>query len=72
VESRKRTLAKALTYRAIGMGVTTVIAWMLPGQIAAAFGIGAGDLILKLAVYYAHERIWARIPFGKLRPPEYN
>jgi uncharacterized membrane protein len=72
MESRKRTLVKTLTYRTIGIGVTTSVAWILTGQPVAALGIGAGDLLLKLAVYYAHERVWARIHFGRVRPPEYN
>ena len=38
------------------------IPWLKPGP----------DTLLKLFVYYGHERMWQRISFGKIVPPEYE
>jgi uncharacterized membrane protein len=72
MELRRRTLAKTLTYRTLGVVVTASVAWLLTGKVAMALGIGASDTLVKIAVYYLHERLWIRIPFGKPKPPEYN
>jgi uncharacterized membrane protein len=37
-----------------------------------ALSIGVVDSLIKIFVYYAHERAWTAIPFGRLRPPEYH
>ncbi len=33
---------------------------------------GIADSLLKLGVYYSHERFWNRLSFGKPKPPEYQ
>jgi uncharacterized membrane protein len=72
MELRRRTLVKTLSYRVIGVIVTGAVAWFFTRKLSAAVEISTGDLTLKLLIYYAHERAWVRIPFGKLKPPEYN
>jgi uncharacterized membrane protein len=29
-------------------------------------------MVLKIAAYFVHERIWDRIQFGRTKPPEYE
>jgi uncharacterized membrane protein len=63
---------KAVTWRAGGTVVTGVVAWVFTGKLEVAAGIGLLDMVLKLGAFYAHERLWNRINYGKQRPPEYQ
>ncbi len=71
MESRYRSIVKALTYRAMSLLVTASVAWILTGRAELAALIGVADTGLKLLAYYGHERLWLRLDLGK-RPPEYH
>lgn len=72
MESRRRSLAKALSYRLGGLVITGAVAWGITGQLRFAAAIGTVDALFKIALYYAHERVWTRLSFGRPRPPEYQ
>ena len=56
--SKRRHLAKAVTWRIIASTVTALIAWWF-GLPAKAVGlVFAADLVIKFILYYAHERVW--------------
>jgi uncharacterized membrane protein len=56
--SKRRHLAKAITWRIIASTVTALIAWWF-GLPAKAVGlVFAADLVIKFILYYAHERVW--------------
>ena len=63
-ESRSRSLLKGLTWRFIATATTILIAWVITGDTRIALEIGLIEVFAKIGVYYAHERIWARIPVG--------
>ncbi len=67
-----RTFVKALSYRAVSTVVTGAVAWFATGELPTALAIAAGDSLLKVGLFYAHERAWTRIRFGQARPPEYE
>jgi len=64
-DTQIRSLAKAVSYRTLGSFVTAAIAWVYTGSIGASAAIGGVDAVSKMAIYFAHERLWARIPFGR-------
>ncbi len=72
MESRKRTVVKALSWRIIATLITASVAWILTGKLETAIEIGLLDTVIKLGIYYAHERAWMRIPFGKVPRPDYE
>lgn len=72
MESHKRSVAKAISYRIVGTGLTATVALLVTGQLRTALAIGAVDTVLKIGGYYAHERLWEKIPFGRPKPPEYQ
>jgi len=72
MESHKRAIAKAVSYRMLGSFVTFVIAFALAGEMKLAVGIGIADTICKIFAFYAHERLWNKIGFGREKKPEYN
>ena len=73
MESHKRSIAKAASYRFIGSLITGGIAFALSGQLNVALGVGFFDAVLKTGVYFFHERAWARIKWGTPKhPPDYQ
>ncbi|KAL7563202.1 hypothetical protein ACA910_014476 [Epithemia clementina (nom. ined.)] len=60
-ESHTRSLVKGLTWRILATTTTTVIAWIVTGQVDSALRIGLFEFFAKLLIYYLHERIWTRI-----------
>ena len=65
MDKRKRSMAKALSWRFIAVIITTVTAYLFTKETAVAIGVGAVDSLVKLATYYGHERLWARFSFGR-------
>lgn len=61
---RRRHLAKALTWRISSTFVTGVIAWILTKDIAVSSAIMSVDAVIKLILYYGHERIWYKVKWG--------
>ena len=72
MESRGRTMVKALSWRFIATLVTFGVAWFATGKLALAAEIGVADTMIKLGAYYLHERAWIRVRFGRLERPEYQ
>jgi len=72
METRSRSIAKALTWRIGGLVVTITVVWLVTGQVRLAASIGLADTLVKLLAYYIHERCWLKIRFGRARPPEYQ
>ena len=72
-ESRCRSIAKAVSWRVTGSIVTMGLAWAMTGESRTAAAIGLGDTIIKLCLFYAHERVWDRINFGRFfKEPDYE
>jgi uncharacterized membrane protein len=61
---RKRHLAKAVTYRFFGSCGTAVVAYAATGNITLGASIGVLDSVVKIGLYYIHERAWYRIEWG--------
>ena len=60
-DSRTRSLAKALSWRITATLTTALIAYIVTGELDTAVMIGGIEFILKLLIYYGHERAWHRI-----------
>jgi uncharacterized membrane protein len=58
-ESRTRSIAKALSWRATGTLDTFVLSWLITGHAATAGSIAGTEVITKITLYYVHERAWA-------------
>ena len=56
--SRTRSLAKAFTWRVTATLATTLITFIVTGEVRTAVIIGGIEFALKFAIYYAHERAW--------------
>ncbi len=72
METRRRSLAKALSWRVIAWAITSLVAWVFTREATFALTIGLVDSLIKIFAYYAHERTWMAIPYGRMQPPEYE
>ncbi len=72
MESHIRSIVKAISWRVGGTVVTFAVAWILTRRFELAAKIGLLDTLIKLVAFYAHERLWNRLEFGKRKPPEYQ
>jgi len=72
METHSRSIFKAVTWRAGGTVVTCAVAWVLTGNLDLAAKIGLLDTAVKIGAFYLHERLWNRVSFGRLEPPEYQ
>jgi uncharacterized membrane protein len=41
-------------------------------EIELAAKVGLLDTLVKIGAFYFHERLWHRVNFGKVKPPEYQ
>jgi uncharacterized membrane protein len=62
--THKRHIAKTITWRIVGTIDTIVLAWLITGSPLTGFKIGGVELISKMILYYAHERVWYKSKFG--------
>ena len=72
MESNRRSLVKALSWRLLATIITTSIVFALTGKGEFAATIGVADTVFKFFIYFGHERMWNRFSYGREKPePEY-
>jgi len=64
MDTRKRSIAKTITFRIIATLATIILVLVFTGSLTLAGTIGALDLVSKLIIYYTHERAWDKISWG--------
>ena len=73
MDSNARSIVKAVSYRLLGSTTTGLIFYVLTRKGGLSLGAGALDMVLKIAAYFVHERIWNHIEFGRSsKAPEYE
>ncbi|OQA01243.1 MAG: hypothetical protein BWY69_01441 [Planctomycetes bacterium ADurb.Bin401] len=72
MESHLRSILKGITWRLGGTTVTIIVAWLFTDNLHIAAKIGILETVLKISVFYIHERMWNRINIGKVKNPEYQ
>ena len=65
--TRKRTLAKTVSWRAVATLDTFVISYLVTGSGAWAGTIAGFEVLTKVLIYYCHERVWIRINWGVVK-----
>lgn len=62
--SKKRHLAKTITWRIVGTIDTMVLGWIISGDPMTGVKIGGLEVATKMILYYLHERAWFKLNFG--------
>jgi hypothetical protein len=61
LESRRKAITKAITYRVWQSFNTFIIALIFTQKFETAAQIVSLEIIIKIVVYYWHERIWNKL-----------
>jgi uncharacterized membrane protein len=69
-DKHTRSVAKAFSWRVTGTLDTILISWLITREVKWALSIGFVELFTKIFLYYAHERIWNRVSFGRIKGRE--
>jgi len=69
-EKHYRSLVKAVSWRLTGSMDTLFITFLITRQIKWAFYVSGVELFTKIFLYYVHERVWNKIPLGRVQEPK--
>lgn len=65
--TRKRSIVKALTYRIVIVCLDFTAVYLLTKKVAVATGFMVASNLYTTIAYFLHERMWARIAWGRTR-----
>ena len=57
-ESHLHSILKAVSWRILATTATILIVFAFTGKLALSAGVGMVEVIIKLILYYYHERVW--------------
>jgi uncharacterized membrane protein len=64
-ESNARSIVKTITWRLTGSGATFLISYLMTSDFSIAGTIAVIQMTSNTILYYAHERIWNVLKWGK-------
>jgi uncharacterized membrane protein len=64
MESQKRSFAKSITWRILGIVILGAITWFLTQSWQITTAVTALFHLIRVILYYFHERVWDRIDWG--------
>ena len=62
-----RSFVKAVSWRITGSIDTMIISFLITGKLKWALTISGVELFTKIGLYYVHERLWEKIPLGRVQ-----
>lgn len=65
MESRKRTVVKAVLWNLIGLLAMAVVGFAATGSLALGGGMALVNAALGFALYIVYERVWSRVAWGR-------
>jgi len=68
-EKHYRSLIKGVSWRVTGSIDTMIISFLVTGRFKLAFAITSVEFFTKILLYYVHERVWLKIPLGRIKEP---
>ncbi len=71
-DSNIRSIAKGISWRFVATSTTIVIVYIFFGRLDLAIAAGMIETVLKVALYWGHERVWFKIRWGRKRIEPFN
>lgn len=68
-DAHYRSIIKALSWRATATISTILIVYAFTQKLLLSLGVGGVEVIVKLILYYFHERLWEVLSIGKKKHP---
>lgn len=64
-DTKLRSLVKGISWRVVGTIDTFLLAWIFFGKLSIAVPVALAEVFTKVLLYFLHERVWNRIPWGR-------
>ena len=71
-ETNKRSIVKGISWRVFATTITVIIVYVFFGRLDLAIAAGVIETVAKIALYWAHERAWFRIRWGRKKIEPFN
>ena len=71
-ETNKRSIVKGISWRIIATGTTIIIVYLFFGRLDLAIATGFIESVLKVGLYWAHERAWFKVRWGRKKIEPFN
>ena len=71
-ETNIRSIVKGVSWRVVATTTTIIIVYVFFGRLDLAIAAGLIETVLKVALYWGHEKIWQKIHWGKEKIEPFN
>ncbi|OIP54170.1 MAG: adenylyl-sulfate kinase [Helicobacteraceae bacterium CG2_30_36_10] len=71
-DTNKRSIAKGISWRVFATTTTVIIIYVFFGRLDLALAAGIIETFAKVALYWAHERAWVKVRWGRKRIDPFN
>ena len=69
MDTHLRSVVKGLSWRVIATLVTTIVVLVISGEVSMALFAGFSDSLIKVGLFWGHERLWQTVAWGRQMPP---
>jgi len=63
--TKARSFTKSLTYRVFGTISSWAVVYVITGKGSLATLIAFWETVVKVVIYYFHERVWNKVTWGR-------
>ena len=63
--TKRRSLAKSITWRLIAIAVTFIVGFVMTGSWQFVASLSLISNLINFVLYYIHERFWLKINWGR-------
>jgi len=71
-ETNKRSIVKGISWRVIATTTTVTIVYVFFDRLDLAIAAGMIETVLKVGLYWGHERAWFKVRWGKKKIEPFN
>jgi len=71
-DTNKRSVVKGISWRFIATSATIIIVYVFFGRLDLAIAAGMIETIVKVGLYWAHERAWFKVRWGRKKIEPFN
>jgi len=64
-ETKSRSILKTFSWRFFATLTTVIVVFIFTGETKLAFTVGGVGIVIKMTLYFFHERLWNKIHFGR-------
>lgn len=71
-ETNRRSIIKGVTWRVVATTTTIIIVYLFFGRLDLAITAGLLESVLKIGLYWIHERAWFKVRWGRKKIEPFN